>query len=97
MLPGVAGSIGTPSSLSAAQRYISRTAQKTVGCERGHAETQAYPDRVFDQIDGLSRPGPLLIGASAGHQHREDLLLVLGPEGPGVARQQPPVASLKPR
>src|ERR1700685_2914537 len=35
LLPGVVGSSGTPSSLSAAQRYINLTAQTAVCCDRG--------------------------------------------------------------
>ncbi len=52
---------------------------------------------MLDQIGGLSRPGPLVTLVGAGHQHREDLLLMLEPERTRVAGQQPAVASLKAR
>lgn len=44
---------------------------------------------------GLYQPGPPLTLAGAGHQYREDLLLVLAPEDTRAAGQQLPVASLQ--
>jgi hypothetical protein len=48
----------------------------------------AVPPEVAESI------GTLLTIAGAGHQYREDLLLVLAPERPRVADQQPPIASM---
>ena len=56
---------------------------------------QTHPERVFDQICGLSQPGALLTLVGAGHQHREDLLLMLVPEGMRVAGQKLPLASFE--
>jgi hypothetical protein len=50
---------------------------------------------VSNQIGDLSQSGPLLTLVGAGHQHREDLVLVLTSERTGVAGQQPQVASLE--
>ncbi len=63
--------------------------------DRSSGKPQTHPERVFNQIGCLSQPGPLLTLVGAGHQHREDLLLVLAPEGTRVAGQQLPVASLE--
>ncbi len=56
---------------------------------------QTHPERVLDQVCGLSQPGSPLTLVGAGHEYREDFLLVLAPEGTRVAGQQPPVASLE--
>ena len=49
---------------------------------------QAHPERVLDQICGLSQPGPPLTLVRTGHQYRDDLLLVLTPEGTRVGGQR---------
>ena len=87
----------SPTALTAAPAYMSRTAACTVRADRGTLGRSAHPHAAADQVRGLGQAGAALAVPSPGHQHREDLLPVLPPELRRIPGQQPPVPSLKVR
>ena len=82
--------------LTAAPTYMSLTAARTVRAERGTlGRSRSAAQAAADQVRGLGQAGAALAVPGVGHQHREDLLLVLPPELPRIPGQQPPVGPLK--
>lgn len=61
----------------------------------GPGQPQPHSQRALDQVRGFGQADPGLTFVGGGHQHRQDLVFVVAPERPGVARQRPPVPSLQ--